>query len=50
MLTRGIRAFFDQNLIWDNPFNEAATNNELRDIFKLKDRLSRLKIWIVEKK
>jgi ubiquinone/menaquinone biosynthesis C-methylase UbiE len=49
MLTRAIRAYFDNNLNWDSPFNEVAAANKNRKILNLRDRLSRLKIWTVEK-
>lgn len=49
MLTRGIRPVFDKNLNWDDEFNLIATDIKLRELLGLKDRLSRLKLWIFEK-
>jgi SAM-dependent methyltransferase len=49
MLTRGIRPVLDKDLNWDSEFNLIATDKKFRDILGLKDRLSRLKLWIFEK-
>lgn len=49
MLTRGVRPYFDKNLEWDNNFNINSSNENMRSILNLKDRLSRLKLWVVEK-
>lgn len=49
MLTRGIRATFDSSSSWNNLFNFNAAKKENRNMLKLHENLSRLKMWVVEK-
>jgi SAM-dependent methyltransferase len=49
LLTRGIRPYFESKLDWNTKYNEIAASKELKDILNLKDKFSRLKLWIIEK-
>lgn len=49
MLTRGIRPIFDNSLDWNTQFNMMASNKKVKTMLNFRDRLSRLKLWIVEK-
>lgn len=49
LLTRGIRPYFEKDLSWDNEFNLIASRIDLKELLNLKDRFSRIKLWVVEK-
>jgi ubiquinone/menaquinone biosynthesis C-methylase UbiE len=49
LLTRGIRPFFDKNLSWDNTFNKITSGETIRSLLNLKDRFSRLALWVIQK-
>lgn len=49
LLTRGIRPYFDKELSWDNTFNKIASSTDLKMELKLKDRYSRLVLWVIQK-
>ena len=48
-LTRGIRPYFDKELNWDSAFNALAASSGTRSVLQLKDKFSRLKLWVFEK-
>ena len=49
LLTRGIRPYFDSKLDWNVPYNEIASSLNLKELVNLKDKFSRLKLWVIEK-
>lgn len=49
LLTRGIRPIFESNLNWESEFNRKAAMAETDDILDLRDKCSRLKLWVVTK-
>lgn len=48
LLTRGIRPVFDEKLDWDCNFNRLSASDELRDLFEMGTRFSRLKLFVFE--
>lgn len=49
LLTRGLRPVFDAELNWDCDFNKRAASKEISDLLGLRDRFSRLKLWVFRK-
>lgn len=49
LLTRGIRPCLDATLNWDAKFNEMAAKSEIKKIIDLKEKFSRLKLWVIKK-
>lgn len=49
LLTRGIRPSLDSNLDWDTQFNQVSASSEVKNALRLKDKFSRLKLWVIEK-
>lgn len=49
LFTRGIRPYFETQLNWDNKFNKISAQSNIRETLNLKDKFSRLKLWIIEK-
>lgn len=49
LLTRGIRPYFDTQLNWDSEFNKISATMNIKNKMNLKDKFSRLKLWVIEK-
>lgn len=49
LLTRGIRPLFTRNLAWNSRFNKIAALSVWRTIFRLRERFSRLRLWILSR-
>jgi len=50
LLTRGIRPIFEKELNWNTSFNKIVASNEIKEILSLGEKLSRLKLWVTQKK
>lgn len=48
LLTRGIRPVFDKELNWESDFNRVSAGEELKSIFDMGSRFSRLKLFVFE--
>jgi len=48
-LTRAIRPFFEKDLNWNTEFNRISSSINVRSILKIRDRFSRLKLWVAKK-
>lgn len=44
-LTRGIAPAIDSEHIWETDFNRNASSGEVRDLFNIGEKFSRLKLW-----
>ena len=49
LMTRGVRPYFDKELSWNHQFNEISSRTELRELLNLKERFSRLILWVIQK-
>jgi SAM-dependent methyltransferase len=49
LLTRGIRPYFDKQLNWNHPFNKISACKNLKTTLNLKEKFSRLILWVIEK-
>jgi ubiquinone/menaquinone biosynthesis C-methylase UbiE len=49
LLTRGIRPYFEKQLNWDDPFNKISSSTNLKDCLNLREKFSRLILWVIEK-
>jgi ubiquinone/menaquinone biosynthesis C-methylase UbiE len=49
LLTRGVRPILEEDLSWDTEFNEAAGSKEMKELLNLKEKFSRLVLWVIEK-
>jgi SAM-dependent methyltransferase len=49
LLTRGIRPYFDKELSWKEDFNKIASSLAVKSNLQLKERYSRLVLWVIEK-
>lgn len=50
LLTRGVRPNLDENLNWDSEFNRIAALGEIEELLEFRDRFSRLKLWVFQKR
>jgi len=48
LLTRGLRPVFDKDLAWDSEFNRISAGAGVTDVFDLKARFSRLRLFTFE--
>lgn len=49
LLTRGIRPCIETDLNWDTKFNKVAGSKEMHELLGLKEKFSRLVLWVIEK-
>jgi ubiquinone/menaquinone biosynthesis C-methylase UbiE len=49
-LTRGIRPILDEDLNWDSEFNRIAAFRKNEELLGFRDRFSRLKLWVFQKR
>lgn len=49
LLTRGIRPIFDNKLNWNHSFNKIVCKSKYMKLLNLKDKFSRLKLWVFQK-
>ena len=49
LLSRGIRPYFESVLNWDSEFNKVSSGETIRSLLGLKQKFSRLKLWVFER-